>query len=90
VYPEGTRNRTGQPLKSFYDGAFRLACSTGKDIIPVVILHTAKALPPSVSFFLWPTALEMHLLKPVSSAGKSQEELKEEVRQQMWDFIEAH
>ena len=25
IYPEGTRNRTGQPLKSFYDGAFRLA-----------------------------------------------------------------
>jgi 1-acyl-sn-glycerol-3-phosphate acyltransferase len=28
IYPEGTRNRTGQPLKSFQDGAFRLAAAS--------------------------------------------------------------
>jgi 1-acyl-sn-glycerol-3-phosphate acyltransferase len=90
VYPEGTRNRTGQPLKSFYDGAFRLARDTGKDIIPVIIRNTAKALPPSVPFFLWPTSLEMHLLDPVSSSGKTQDQLKEEVRMRMWDYIVAN
>ena len=25
IYPEGTRNTTGEPLKSFHDGAFKLA-----------------------------------------------------------------
>jgi 1-acyl-sn-glycerol-3-phosphate acyltransferase len=90
VYPEGTRNRTGQPLKSFYDGAFRLAMDTRKDIIPVIIRNTVKALPPSLPFFLWPTLLEMHLLPAVSSAGKKQEQLKEEVRKEMWDYIAAN
>ncbi|MCU0394616.1 MAG: 1-acyl-sn-glycerol-3-phosphate acyltransferase [Chitinophagaceae bacterium] len=90
VYPEGTRNRTGQPLKAFYDGAFRLAMDCRKDIIPVVILHTEKALPPAVPFFLWPTALEMHLLPAISSDGKTLGQLKEEVRSAMWDYIERN
>jgi 1-acyl-sn-glycerol-3-phosphate acyltransferase len=25
IYPEGTRNRTAEPLKKFHDGAFKLA-----------------------------------------------------------------
>ena len=33
IYPEGTRNRTADPLKSFHDGAFKLAVSTKKQII---------------------------------------------------------
>jgi 1-acyl-sn-glycerol-3-phosphate acyltransferase len=87
IYPEGTRNRTGKPLKEFYEGAFRLAVDCQKDIIPVVLLHTATVLPPGKSFFLWPHPIEMHLLKPVSHAGKTGAELKEEVYKVMWDFI---
>ncbi len=30
LYPEGTRNRTQEPLKVFYDGAFKLAVETKK------------------------------------------------------------
>lgn len=30
IYPEGTRNKTENPLKSFHDGAFRLSFDTGK------------------------------------------------------------
>ncbi|HSC55306.1 MAG TPA: lysophospholipid acyltransferase family protein [Phnomibacter sp.] len=89
VYPEGTRNRTGQPLKSFYDGAFRLAVDCRKDIMPVVILNTAKALPPSKLFYLWPTTLYMHILPAVSAENKTTAALKQEVFQQMWDFIDA-
>ncbi|CAN5805975.1 lysophospholipid acyltransferase family protein [soil metagenome] len=89
LYPEGTRNRTGLPLKSFYDGAFKLAADSQKDIIPVVMYNTAKALPPSLSFFVWPCPLEMHLLPPVSVSGKTGAELKEIVFIQMWEYIEA-
>lgn len=87
VYPEGTRNRTGKPLKPFYDGAFKLAIDCQRDIIPVVMLHTAKVLPPGKPFFVWPHPIEMHLLPPVSVQGKSTSELKEEVFNLMWDFI---
>ena len=37
IYPEGTRNRTAQPMKPFYDGAFKLAIDAHKKIIPCVI-----------------------------------------------------
>jgi 1-acyl-sn-glycerol-3-phosphate acyltransferase len=38
----GTRNRTTEPLKKFYDGAFKLAVDAGHAIIPAVILNTKK------------------------------------------------
>jgi 1-acyl-sn-glycerol-3-phosphate acyltransferase len=28
IFPEGTFNETGKPLKSFYDGAFRISIET--------------------------------------------------------------
>ena len=90
LYPEGTRNRTGQPLKSFYDGAFKLAVECKRDIIPVVMFHTAEALPPSKAFFLLPKRLEMHLLPPVPTGIKTAAELKEEVFNVMWNYIEKN
>ncbi len=90
VYPEGTRNRTGKPLKNFYDGAFKLAMSCDKEIIPAIILNTAKALPTNKAFFMWPTHLEMHILPPVSSENKTKDQLKAEVYEQMWQHIESY
>ncbi|HSC52046.1 MAG TPA: lysophospholipid acyltransferase family protein [Phnomibacter sp.] len=86
IYPEGTRNKTADPLKTFYDGAFKLAIDCKKDIIPVVIFNTAKVLPASVPFFAWPHPLELHLLPPVSSEGKTTKALKDEIFQIMWDY----
>ena len=40
VFPEGTFNTTGKPLKHFYDGAFRIAIETGTPIKPVLFLNT--------------------------------------------------
>ncbi len=90
VYPEGTRNRTGTPLKEFYDGAFRLAVDCKKDIIPVVIFNTAYALPPSRFFFLWPIQLQMHLLPAISSTDKTHKQLKAETYEAMWKYMEQH
>lgn len=50
IYPEGTRNRTSNPLKAFHDGAFRLAVQTGKPIMPAVIFNTEKCFPPVKDF----------------------------------------
>jgi 1-acyl-sn-glycerol-3-phosphate acyltransferase len=38
LFPEGTFNMTGQPLKEFYDGAFRVAIETQTPIVPVLFL----------------------------------------------------
>ena len=67
IYPEGTRNRTGNPLKLFYDGAFKLAIDAKKDIIPCVIVGTNKAMPVNKTFYLLPKKLKMIFLNPVSS-----------------------
>ncbi|HQU56503.1 MAG TPA: lysophospholipid acyltransferase family protein [Chitinophagaceae bacterium] len=79
IYPEGTRNRTTEPLKKFYDGAFRLAISTQKDIIPAVIFNTKKILPMNKSFYFWPHKIEMHFLPPVSFRDKTVHQLRDEV-----------
>ena len=79
IYPEGARNRTKEPMKSFYDGAFRLAISAQKDIIPCIIVGTKKAMPINKKFYLMPTRLQMHFLAPVSSANIPVAELKEKV-----------
>ena len=90
IYPEGTRNRTHDPLKSFYDGAFRLAVDTGKPVLPVILLHTKKVLPAHLFFYLMPHHLEMHFLTPVSTQGKSAGELKEEIFTIMWNYYHEH
>jgi 1-acyl-sn-glycerol-3-phosphate acyltransferase len=86
IYPEGTRNRTNDPLKQFYDGAFKLAVETKTDIIPTVIFNTRKVLPPNKIFYLEPHPLQMHFLTAVSSKNISSKELKNKVFKVMWDY----
>ena len=86
IYPEGTRNRTGQPLKPFYDGAFKLAVDAKKDVIPCVIFGTREAMPIHKGFFLVPKRLKMHFLPPVSSAESKPTELKDKVFAIMRDY----
>lgn len=86
IYPEGTRNRTTEPIKQFYDGAFRLAVATKKDIMPCVILGTKKAMPINKSFYLLPTRLQMHFLPSISAENISVKELKEKVFNTMKEY----
>lgn len=86
IYPEGTRNRSADPLKTFHDGAFRLAVETGKPIIPAVIFNTKKVLPIHKAFYFMPHRLEMHFLQEISPSGKSAKQLKEEVFHVMWNY----
>ena len=86
IYPEGTRNRTNDPLKSFHDGAFRLAIATQKEITPALIFYTRTVLPPEKTFFLRPHHLEMHFLPPVSAENLTTKELREKVFKLMWDY----
>ena len=79
LYPEGTRNRTAQPLKTFYDGAFKLATESKKDIIPCVITGTKKAMPVDKNFYLLPQKLTMNFFAPVSAANIDAKALKEKV-----------
>jgi 1-acyl-sn-glycerol-3-phosphate acyltransferase len=83
IYPEGTRNRSNEPIKPFYDGAFKLAMATKKEIMPCVISGTKKAMPINKKFFLLPVRLKMQFLAPESTTGKTVSELKEKVHAEM-------
>ena len=88
VYPEGTRNRTNEPLKKFHDGAFKLAVDTGHAIIPAVIFNTKKVLPPNNPFYFWPHKLEIHFLPPIPiQENETQTTLKEKVFVVMKDYF---
>lgn len=91
IYPEGTRNKTDQPLKEFHNGAFRLAVETGKPLLPAILLNTKKALPLDKKFFLWPVKLELHFLPAVPVATSDDyEELKEKLFSIMGTYYVAH
>jgi 1-acyl-sn-glycerol-3-phosphate acyltransferase len=86
IYPEGTRNRTGEPLKAFYDGAFKLAVETKKEVIPTIIYNTKKVLPLNKFFYFWPQRLEMHFLPAIDTTNLAYKDLKEKVFKTMWDY----
>ncbi|KAF0235707.1 MAG: 1-acyl-sn-glycerol-3-phosphate [Chitinophagaceae bacterium] len=90
IYPEGTRNRTNQPLKKFYDGAFKLAVSTQHAIIPAVILNTKQALPANKFFYFIPKKLSIHFLAPIEPGNLSPDELKDKVYKVMFDYYSSH
>jgi 1-acyl-sn-glycerol-3-phosphate acyltransferase len=54
VFPEGTFNTTEQPLKDFYDGAFRIAIETQTPIKPVLLLDSYARMNYKTIFSLNP------------------------------------
>lgn len=90
IYPEGTRNKTAEPLQSFHDGAFKLAVDTGTAIMPALMFNTAKVMPLNKSFFFWPQKVEMHFLPPLSPLNKTPQALKEEVFDVMRSYYIAN
>lgn len=89
IYPEGTRNKTSEPLQRFHDGAFKLAAETQKQIIPALIFYTTIVLPRK-TFFFWPHRVEMHFLPPVPVENKSVQQVKDEVFSIMRSYYIIH
>jgi 1-acyl-sn-glycerol-3-phosphate acyltransferase len=86
LYPEGTRNKTGEPLQRFHDGAFRLAVDTQKQIIPTVIFYTNTVLPRNKTFYFWPHKVEMHFLTAIPVKDRTAESIKEEAFEKMKNY----
>ncbi|HEU4471474.1 MAG TPA: lysophospholipid acyltransferase family protein [Flavisolibacter sp.] len=75
VFPEGTFNETGQPLKSFYDGAFRIAIETGTPIKPVLLLDTYTRMHYKSIFSLNPGRCRAVFLPELSVEGLGPDDL---------------
>lgn len=90
IYPEGTRNRTKDSLKPFYDGAFKLSIETSVAIIPALLFNTNKAMPNNKIMYLLPTKLEMHFLTSILPNQTSPKELKEKVFDVMLNYYDEN
>ena len=86
VFPEGTFNETRQPLKEFFDGAFRVAIETGTPICPILFLDTYDRMPYERFFSLNPGRCRAVFLEPFPVDGLELKDvggLKERVFQKM-------
>jgi 1-acyl-sn-glycerol-3-phosphate acyltransferase len=82
IFPEGTFNETHQPLKHFYDGAFKIAIETGTPIRPVLFLDTYDRLRYDSLFRFRPGRSRAVFLREVQVSGMTSndvEKLKSEV-----------
>jgi 1-acyl-sn-glycerol-3-phosphate acyltransferase len=87
VFPEGTFNTTHQPLKSFYDGAFRLAIETQTAIRPVLFLDTYSRLSYKSIFSLTPGKCRIVYLDEIPVAGLGTGDIAA-LREQVFDVME--
>lgn len=75
IFPEGTFNESEQPLKSFYDGAFRVAIETSTNIKPIVFLDSSRRMHHSSIWKLNPGKSRAVLLPSVSAQGLTMDDL---------------
>lgn len=90
IAPEGTFNMTEQPLKEFYDGAFRIAIETQTSIKPILFLDAYDRLHYQNIFSLNPGKSRAIFLNEISVVGltvKDVPALKQKVYQQMQDRL---
>ena len=88
IFPEGTFNETRQPLKEFYNGAFRLAITTQTPILPVIFPDTEDRWHYSGWWKIWPGKNRVVYLEPVEVAGLTIEQLPE-LKETTYNIMEA-
>ena len=87
IFPEGTFNETGNPLKDFYDGAFRLAINTKTPVLPLIFPDTVNRWDYSAWWKLWPGRNRAVFLEPVEVAGLTLENLPT-LKQKVYGLME--
>jgi 1-acyl-sn-glycerol-3-phosphate acyltransferase len=76
IFPEGTQNRTKEPLQQFYDGAFRIAVETQEPILPIVVLGAGKIMPPGKAF-IQPGNIVVVVGEPIPTSGFTLADVKD-------------
>lgn len=86
IFPEGTFNETGEPLKEFFDGAFRIAIETQTPVKPVLFLDGYDRMNYKSIFSISPGRSRSVFLHEVDVSKYTMENvalLKQEVFQMM-------
>jgi 1-acyl-sn-glycerol-3-phosphate acyltransferase len=92
IFPEGTMNRTPYLLKSFYDGAFRLAIDAQVPIVPFVTTNVRKLMVRG-SLRMRPGRCETIFAAPIPTTGLTEADvpaLKRKTFDVMWALMEQH
>ncbi len=75
IYPEGTFNETHRPLKSFFDGAFRIAIETQTPLKPLLFLDGYDRMHYRSIFSLNPGRLRTVCLEEIPVKGLTMTDL---------------
>ena len=87
VFPEGTFNMTPNPLKDFYDGAFRVAIDTQTPIKPILFLDAYSRMSYRSIFSLNPGRNRAVYLNEIPVSGLTQHDLPV-LKQQVYDLMD--
>lgn len=75
IFPEGTQNRSKEPLQQFYDGAFRIAVETQEPVIPIVVIGAGRIMPPGKLDFR-PGKIRVVIGEPIATEGMDLTQVK--------------
>ena len=87
VFPEGTFNMTPDPLKDFYDGAFRVAIDAQMSIKPFLLLDMYDRLNYKSVFSLTPGKSRAIFLEEIPVDGLTQHDLPL-LKQKVYDIMD--
>ena len=87
IFPEGTRNKTDQPLKSFYSGAFKTAVIAQVPIVPMVYLDH-RYLQPVRGYRFYPGHIRVKILDPIETTGITYEQA-DALQKRIYSLIES-
>jgi 1-acyl-sn-glycerol-3-phosphate acyltransferase len=88
IFPEGTFNETGKPLKSFYDGAFRIAIETRTPVKPVLFLDNYTIMNHHSLFSLKNAKSRAVFLEEISPDGYNLHQASL-YKQKVFDIMES-
>lgn len=93
IFPEGTMNTTTEPVKDFYDGAFRIAIETQTPLAPFVVINARTLLPRKNPLAIKPGIIKVFFAPAIDVSGYTLddvEKLRERVRLVLKELIELH
>lgn len=87
VFPEGTFNMTQNPLKEFYDGAFRVAIETQMPIKPILFLDAYNRMNYRSIFSMNPGKNRVIYLEEIPVDGLTQKDVNL-LKQKVYDLMD--
>lgn len=88
IAPEGTFNTTQQPLKEFYDGAFRVAIETQTPVKPILFLDTYDRMSYKNMLSLTPGRSRAVYLEEISVEGLTVKDVSM-LKEKVYNLMEA-